>query len=51
VAAVIISLVDPSPTRYVATEQQTADIVKPTKKVKIAWACALRCDGNFIYHI
>jgi SSS family solute:Na+ symporter len=38
IAAVLISVLDPSPTLYVATEQQTADIAKPTKKVKLAWA-------------
>jgi SSS family solute:Na+ symporter len=38
ISAVVISLLDANPTLYVATEQQTADIAKPTKKVKIAWA-------------
>ncbi|WP_237073702.1 sodium:solute symporter family transporter [Mucilaginibacter mali] len=38
VAAVIISLLDPNPVRYTDTAEQAADIAKPTKKVKIAWA-------------
>lgn len=37
VAAIVISLLDSSPTIYKPTEQETSNIAKPTKKVKIAW--------------
>jgi len=37
VLAVLISLVDPNPVRYVATDEDTASIAKPTKRVKLAW--------------
>jgi SSS family solute:Na+ symporter len=37
-AAIIISLLDSTPTTYQPTEQETSNIAKPTKKVKIAWA-------------
>jgi SSS family solute:Na+ symporter len=38
VAAIVIALLDRAPVRYVATAEQTAEIAKPTKKVKVAWA-------------
>ena len=36
--AMLISLLDKTPTVYLATEEETKEIAKPTKKVKIAWA-------------